>query len=380
MRKILYISGTRADYGLMKETLLAIKKHPRLKLEIAACGMHVMPEFGNTINEIRKAGFKVTNLGVIYRCDDKRAMSDFVGELILKLTEKIKNIKPEVILILGDRAEMIAAAIVGAYLGIPVVHIHGGELTSTVDELARHAITKLAHIHMAATRRSAQRIAKMGEENWRIHVVGAPGLDEILREELITPRNIVKKYELDICKPLLIVIQHPVTAEFNEAAKQMGITMEAIKDLKYQAIVIYPNADAGGKSMISVIKKYGRYSFIRLYKSIPRRDYLSLMNVASAILGNSSSGIIESPSFRLPAVNIGTRQDGREAAGNVINVGYNEKAIKEAIQRAIHDKNFISKLKEFKNPYGDGRASGKIANLLDKMKIDKDLLQKRMTY
>lgn len=379
-RKILYISGTRADYGLMRETLFLIKKHSGLKIEIAATGMHLMPEFGKTINEIKKDGFKIHEINAIYEEDNKESMANFIGEFVKLLTEKIKKIKPDIILLLGDRGEMLAGAIVGAYLSIPVVHVHGGDVTSTVDEFARHAITKLSHLHLAATENSAKRIKKMGEEEWRIFVVGAPGLDSILNEKLFSKEEIAKKYKLNLSKPFLIVLQHPVTVEVRKAGKQMKETMEAIKELNYQTIVIYPNVDAGGRKMIKVIQKYKKLSFIKVFKSLPRKDYLSLMRVASTMVGNSSSGIIETPSFHLTMINIGEREKGREKAGNIIETGCQKAEIKKAILRALGDKKFMKKVKKIKNPYAKGLAGPRIAQILTKLKIDKRLLEKQITY
>ncbi len=379
-RKILYISGTRADYGLMRETLLNIKRCPELKIEIAATGMHLMPEFGKTINEIKKDGFKVYEMDATYKNDSRESMANFIGEFVQLLSEKIKIIKPDMILLLGDRGEMLSGAVVGAYLAIPVVHIHGGDVTSTVDEFSRHAITKLSHIHLVATKNSAQRIEKMGEDKWRIFVVGAPGLDEILNEKLLSKKEIAKKYSMNLTEPILLVIQHPVSAEIENSAKQIKETMEAIKELSLQAIVVYPNADAGGREIIKVIEKYTKYPFIKIYKNVPRKDYLSLMNIASAMIGNSSSGMIEAPSFHLPMVNIGGREKGRERAANIIDVDYNKKQIKKGIQKAIYDKNFLAKLKNCKNPYGDGKVGPKIAKILSKIPINKKLLEKKITY
>ena len=244
MRKILYISGTRADYGLMKQTLLAIKKNPNLRLKIIATGMHLMPEFGRTINEIKKDGFRVHKINAIFEKDTKESMANFIGKLIQLLTKKIKKIKPDIILVQGDRVEMLAGAIVGAYLGIPVAHSHGGDVSSTVDESVRHAITKLANIHFPATRKSGERIEKMGEDVWRIFVVGAPRLDSVFKEKLLSKKEVVEKYNLDLSRPVLLVLQHPVSLEVKEAGKQMKETMEAIKELSFQAIISYPGADS----------------------------------------------------------------------------------------------------------------------------------------
>lgn len=380
MKKILYISGTRADYGLMRETLFSIKKHPGLKIEIAATGMHLMPEFGKTIDEIKKDGFKIYKIEAKYKDDSKESMAGFIGELIGLLTRAVKRIKPDIILLLGDRGEMLAGAIVGAYLTIPVAHIHGGDISGTVDDLVRNAITKLSNIHFPATEKSAERIKRMGEDPKRIFVTGAPGLDGILNEKLFSKKDIAKKYDLSPSSPIVLVIQHPVTAETDEAGSQMRETMEAIKDLELETVVIYPNADAGGRKMIKVIEGYGKYPFIRIYKSIPRKEYLSLMKISSVMVGNSSSGIIEAPSFRLPIVSIGGREKGRERALNVIETDYNKEQIKRAIKKAIYDEKFKEKVGKCGNPYGDGRAGTRIAGILSKTKIDKQSSQKQITY
>jgi UDP-hydrolysing UDP-N-acetyl-D-glucosamine 2-epimerase len=379
-RKILYITGTRADYGLMRFVLREIEEHPKLELEIVATGMHLMEEFGMTVEEVEKDGFKIHEIDATYENDNKESIANFIGKFIQLLTKKVKEIKPDIILLLGDRGEMLAGSIVGAYLTIPIAHLHGGEITSTVDEFARHAITKLAHIHLPATELSAKRIILMGEESWRVHVVGAPGLDLILNENLIEPMELAKKYNLDLSEPIILVVQHPVTTEVEDAPNQIRETLEAFSELKYQTVLVYPNADAGGRKMIEVIKEYEKYPFIRAFKSIPHKEYLSLMRIASVLIGNSSSGIIEAPSFSLPAVNIGSRQEGRQRAENVIDVDYDKEQIKAAITKALHDEDFREEVKNCKNPYGDGKAGVRIADILSKIKIDKKLLQKRLAY
>ena len=268
----------------------------------------------------------------------------------------------------------------GAYLNIPVVHIHGGEVTSTVDELVRHAITKLSHFHLVATEQSRKRILRMGEEPWRVRVVGAPGLDSIRHEELIPKEELYERFNLRLTEPFLILIQHPNTFELTGVRKQINETMEAINNLKYQTIVIYPNADAGGRQIIREIEKYRHLPFIRTFKSVPHRDYVNLLRNASALVGNSSSGIIEAPYFKLPAINIGTRQDGRERAENIIDVPYRRNKIITAIRKAVCDEAFKERVRRCENPYGQGRAGGKIADILGRIKLDQKLLQKRIIY
>jgi UDP-hydrolysing UDP-N-acetyl-D-glucosamine 2-epimerase len=220
----------------------------------------------------------------------------------------------------------------------------------------------------------------MGEDPSNVFVVGAPGLDSILNENLIEPTELSEKYNLDLSKPILLLVQHPVTMEVEDASDQIRETLEAIVELKNQTILIYPNADAGGRKMIEVIKEYEQYLFIKTFKSIPYKEYISLMKIASVMVGNSSSGIIEAPSFGLPVVNIGSRQEGRQRAENVVDVDYDKEQIKAAIKKALYDEDFKEKVKKCKNPYGDGKASIRIADILSTIKIDKKLLQKRLTY
>lgn len=380
MRKILYISGTRADYGLMRNTLYCIKNSSKLELEIAATGMHLMPEFGRTIKEIRKDKFKIHMIEEAYKKDDKFSMADFAGALIQKLTKKIMRIKPDIILLLGDRAEMLAGAVVGAYLALPVAHIHGGDISCTVDEMVRHAVTKLSHIHFAASKKSAERIIKMGEEEWRVFTVGAPGLDSIISDRIVSKDKIAKKYNINLNNPLLLVVQHPAGDDAKETKAQMKTTMEAIKKIGYQTIVIYPNADFGGRAMINVIENYRKVPSIQIYKNIPRLEYLSLMNIAGVLIGNSSSGIIESLSFKLPVINIGNRQEGRQRGSNVIDVDYNKEDIVKAVERILFNKKFRIKINKCSNPYKKGLAGENISNILGKIKIDNKLLSKKMAY
>ncbi|MEM2963774.1 MAG: UDP-N-acetylglucosamine 2-epimerase [Candidatus Anstonellales archaeon] len=381
MRKIAVMTGTRAEYGILRPLLRAIENHPNLKLVLIVTGMHLSEEFGYTIEEIEKDGFKIdAKIEMLHKEDTGSAMAKSIGECIKKITEVLDRTKPDFLVLLGDRAEMLAGAVAASYAGVPIAHLHGGEVSGSIDDSVRHAITKLAHLHFPATQKSAKRIIKMGEEPSRVFVVGAPALDTILNEKLPSRAELSKKYGLDLSKPILLVVQHPVVTEADKAAYQIKETLDALVELNHQTILIYPNADAGGRRMIKMIKKYRKYPFLKCFKSIPFNDYLGLMSIASVMVGNSSSGIIEAPSFHLPVVNIGTRQAGRERSINVIDVGYNKKEILRAIKKALYDKKFLMKVKKCKNPYGDGKAAQRIVKVLAKIKITPSLLQKRIVY
>lgn len=371
VKKVLYITGTRADYGLMHETLELLNGDEDIQLEIAVTGMHLMEEFGYSIDEIKKDNFSLHVVNQTFVKDDEKSMSAFIGNLIVDLTKLMDEISPDIVLLLGDRGEMLAGAIVASYLQIPVAHIHGGDISSTVDDSARHAITKLSNIHFPATELSASRIKQMGENPDNIFVVGAPGLDSIIK----TKGNVDEKYLKDkynISKDFVLVLQHSVSLEVENSANQIEQTLNAVKSTDYQVILVYPNADAGGRAMIDKINEYD----VDAYKNIPHDDFIGLLSLASVLIGNSSSGIIESSSFNLPVINIGTRQSGREKAENVIDVDYSSEEILNALNFIKTDE-YQNELKNCKNPYGEGKASERICKTIKDIEINNDLLNKK---
>lgn len=361
-RKICVITGTRADYGILQPVIQAIKNSRQLKLQLVVTGMHLMKEFGYTVKEIIKDGCEIeARVNISYQEDSGLAMADSLGRAVSRLAKVFSRLKPDVVVVLGDRGEMLAAAVAANYLNIAVAHIHGGEVSGHVDGLVRHAITKLAHIHFPATEMAKTRILRLGEEPWRITKTGAPALDNILSRKKNKDKN-----------QFILVVQHPVNTESDQAAEQMRITLQALEKLNLPVVLIYPNADAGGRKMIRVIKQYEKEAWINTFISVPHTTYLDLMATAAVMVGNSSSGLIEAPSFGLPFVNIGNRQKNREQGNNVINVGHNMRAIIKAIKSA--------RIKKVKNPYGDGKASQRIAKKLAVIKLGRKLIEKQMTY
>ena len=356
-KKICVVTGSRAEYGILRPVLFQIIRNPCLELSLIATGMHLSPHLGYTVKDIENDGFKPDYLvDMNLDSSDGLGMARSIGIGINGLAEAFNILKPDILLIVGDRIEVLAATIAASYMNIPVAHIHGGDRSEGghIDDNIRHAITKLAQIHFAATEESGERIIRMGENPSMVFVVGAPALDTILFEDLVAPEIIVKKYLLDPTQPFIIVVQNPVTREYQESYDQMKEILEAILSLKIQSLIIYPNADMGGQRIIDAIHEYEMYPFIKTVQNVPHKDYLSLMQVAGAIVGNSSSAIIEAPSFYLPAVNVGTRQKGRERATNIIDVPYSSEKIRDAIIKAVHDQNFRVFVKASKSPYGDG--------------------------
>ncbi len=347
MRKIAYLTGTRAEFGLMENILSALDKDPNFKLQLLATGMHLMDEFGHTISEIDKK-FKVAGIiEAVFAKDDRESMARFIAKCLAGVTEKLIELKPDVVLVLGDRGEQLAMAIAAAYLNISLVHLHGGETTTTVDDKARNAISHLSDWHLPATQNSAERLEQMGINRKNIQVVGAPGLDQI------------KNLKLSTKKDLIIVLQHPDQNE-GEAAKQIKNTLEAVLSFGLPTVVIYPNADAGGRAQIAVINDYK--SRVKIYPSINRSEFLALLSQAKVLVGNSSTALIEAPALKLPAVNIGSRQKGRERGNSVIDSGYEKKQVEAAIAKALK-----MKLSKVINPYGDGKTTVRVIKFLNSL-------------
>lgn len=379
MKKIAYISGTRADFGIMSGLLKKLDRTKEFKVTVIATGMHLMKKFGCSLDEVRKSGLDVAAVDSVFKDDSKASMLLFLGRFIEKLSKELGRLKPDFIFVIGDRVEALGGAIAGSYLSIPVVHFHGGEVTSTIDEVARHAITKLSHLHFCATEKSAERIKKMGEDSFRVRVVGSPSISNIREIKKIPKEKLCKKFGLSCEKPLVLLLQHPVTLEEKNSHRQMLSTLEAIAEMNVQCLVVYPNADPGNNGIIKAISEFSSSPNFRIRKNIDYAEFISMMGFADAIVGNSSSALIEAPYFRLPAVNIGSRQKGRERAGNVIDCGYQKEDIKKSIKRAL-SQDFKNKVKSLKNPFGRGGTFQNVLSFLKNIKIDEKLLQKRISY
>ncbi len=383
-KKIVVVTGTRAEYGILKPLLEKIKDSSDFKLELIVTGMHLLKQCGLTIREIEKDGFKTNKKVVMYGENVKvgHYYGEALGRGIENFTRMFLKIKPDILIVLGDRLEPLAATLAAANLTIPMIHIHGGEKTDSghIDESIRHAITRFAHIHLVSTSKGKERLLKMGEEPWRIFNVGALGLESVLNSPKIKRGALFKKFQLDLKQKLILCIFNPVFLEDGKMGKQMREILNALKQLKIQSIIIYPNNDTGAKDIIKEINKYKNLPFIKIYLNLNHEDYVNLLKHSNVLIGNSSSGIIEAPSVKLPVVNIGSRNTGREHGGNVIFVDPQKNDIVKAIKKALYNKKFREKLKKCRNPYRNGRTVDKIVNILSKIKINKKLLVKRITY
>lgn len=397
MKKIIAVfTGNRAEYGLQYPVLKAIDNHPELEYRLIVSGAHLDKNFGNTIQEINNDGFEIhAEVDIILDESSPYATSQAIGSGILSIAEALSKIKPDIFVVYADRFEGFAAVIAATQMNIPTAHIEGGDITEggALDDSVRHAMTKLAHIHFTTNQQASNRLLAMGEAPWRVHTVGFPAIDLIQESNYATSSELVNIYNLDLKKPIVLFTQHSVTTEFHEAAKQIKPALCALKKLAIegvQIIITYPNNDAGGRKIIETINDFKNSEFanidnIQIYSSLGRYNYHGILALASdssnkiCCVGNSSSGIKETPAFGCPTVNIGSRQEGRLRADNVIEAEYDIDSIYNSINTCFYDNNFRKISLTCVNPYGIGDAGIKIAKVLSETEINpKKLLRKEM--
>jgi GDP/UDP-N,N'-diacetylbacillosamine 2-epimerase (hydrolysing) len=378
-RRVLAITGTRADYGLMRPVYREIISSESLDLQLVVTGMHLLQDFRAGLDEIHNDSYcKIHRVSMLLAEDSGLAMAKALGLGIFGIASVIGAVSPDIVLLQGDRGEMLAGAIVAAHMNIPIVHMSGGDTTGTIDESIRQAITQFSHVHLTTCARSTQRLLQQGESSKRIFEVGEPGLDAIRTMDFETPESIAAALGINPQLPILLATMHPVTTEASDAATQMSNVLQALDQLSFQTVFTYPNSDAGGREMKEELESYKGRPWLRIVPHLGSRRYLSLMRIASALVGNSSSGILEAPSFRLPAVNIGTRQHGRLQASNVIDVGYDVEEIGAGIRYALEDEVFKQGLDACQNPYGDGFTARKTVHILEKLRLVPSLVAKWM--
>jgi len=378
VRTIGVVSGARSDYGIYLPILKKIREDSALDLYLIVSGMHLSPEFGYTAEMIEADGFRIDErVEMLLSSQSPEGISKSMGLGTIGFSACFTRKCPDILVLLGDRFEMHAAAVAAVPFGIPIAHIHGGEITEgAMDDAFRHSITKLSHLHFVSTEVYRRRIIQMGEEPWRITVSGAPSLDNLHAVSLLSVHELEIRYGLNLEKPPLLVTFHPATLEYKQIGWQTGELLAAIKSCKVPAVFTLPNADTGSREIIKMIKDFvERSSLCWLIENMGIQAYFSLMSVASAMVGNSSSGIVEAASFKLPVVNIGTRQAGRVRGANVIDTGYRREEIIEGIARAL-DPEFRAGLENLKNPYGKGCAASMIVNVLKEVELNDKLIKK----
>ena len=376
-RKITITTGTRAEYGILRPILNEITQRKKLQLILIVTGTHLSKRHGMTINEIKKDKFKIYQTFKFLPNDDTGfSAAKSLGDGVIQFAKIFKKVKPDINLILGDRDEMFASAIAAYHMNIPNAHIHGGDVSGSIDEYSRHAITKISNIHFAATEKSKRRIIKMGENPKFVYLTGSTSIDELRNNKILSKSQFEKKYGFKLTKNLIVLVQHPVTTQIASTKKHIQNTLKAIEYFGYRTIIIAPNSDAGSNIIFQNIKQFANsHNFVRVFSSLPRSDFLCLIKNCGALVGNSSSGLIEASYFGTSVVNIGIRQQGREKGHNVLDAKSESIiSIKRTISCALKKNTKPSYL------YGVGTSSPKIAQYLEKIKLSSELIEKRLTY
>lgn len=369
MRRIAIVTGTRAEFGLLKPLIERIKQHDKLQLQLIVTAMHLSPEFGNTIQEIEDAGYKVDKkIECLLSSDTAVGVIKSMGLAMIGFGEAFDDLQPDIVIILGDRSEMLAAASSAMFANIPIAHIHGGETTEgAYDEGIRHAITKMGYLHFAATEIYRKRIIQLGEDPDRVYNVGAVGLDSINNLKLLSKNQFEVAIDFHLGKRNLLITYHPVTLEKHSPRKQFQVILNALEsiDNSTKFIFTHANSDKNGRVINQMIEEFvGKHKERAVaFRSLGQLRYLSALKHIDAVIGNSSSGIVEVPYFGIPTVNIGDRQKGRVRAESVIDAEPESKSIHAAIARAL-DPSFKDKIKNQKQVYGAGKATEKILEVL----------------
>lgn len=388
MGKIAFFTFTRAEYGLLRWCLKRVRECSSFQVELFVGGTHLARRYGMTISEIEEDGMEVDHMiDFLIDNDTPSALSKSVGTAIISIAQLFTCNKPDIVIIVGDRYELLSVAVVSLIYSIPVIHIGGGERTyGAIDEQVRHAVTRLSHVHVVSTEKYAENISRMGEEDWRIQVLGAPGIENIYRLKLKSIEELKNELGIDLSIPTLLVTYHPVTLERKiTTEEQIENLLEALSYFKdFQIIFTASGAEVERNVIMEKIQRFVEINpRTFLFNNLGSLLYLSVAKHCKAVVGNSSSGIIEMPSLKVPTVNIGDRQKGRVSAESVIHCGYGSRDIVKAIEKAVGDEEFLKNVSNVKNPYdsyGDGNFSGRLLKVLENIVVSEKLLRKELDF
>jgi len=378
-RKIAVVTTSRADAGHLHWILKDLAAHPHVDLRLISMGAHLSPEFGHTGRELREKGLRPdATIECLLSSDTDVGMAKTIGVATMGLADVLGEMRPDILLLTADRYEMLAPAAVGLALRIPMAHIEGGEISEgAIDDAVRNALTKMSHLHFACTRRARERIIEMGEEPWRVHFTGSPSLDQLSRKRLLTKEQLERELKISLSSKTVVVVYHPVTL-LRDTTRESAALFSALEKIAAPLVFVYPNADAGSRRLIERTRKFvAQRRNARLFVNLDHRVYLSLLKHSAAIVGNSSSGIIEAASLGLPVVNVGVRQKGRDHAANVLDAPASASSIRKAMAQCTPG--FRAAVQGIENPYGDGRGSEKIVKLLTTVSLGETLLFKKNT-
>lgn len=392
-RTIAIFTGNRAEYGLQYPILRAVDRHPSLDYRLLVSGAHLDAHFGRTLDEIRSDGFRIdAEVKIEMDADSLFATAQAIGSGIVEISKVLAKLKPDMMVVYADRFEGLAAVVAASQMNIPTAHIEGGDLTEggALDDSVRHAMTKLSHLHFTTNQQASNRILAMGEEAWRVHTVGFPAIDLISEKRYATPLEVSEQLSLDLARPIVLFTQHSVTTEFDRAIEQLDPSLAAIEALAaegVQCVLTYPNNDAGGRQIIERLEAFKMRAVpnTQVHRSLGRHLYHGVLALALnsdhrvACVGNSSSGLKETPAFNCPTVNIGSRQEGRLRGENVLDADYNAAGILSSARCCLFDEEFRSRCRRAENPYWLGDAGPKIAEVLATVELGQRLIRKRMT-
>jgi UDP-hydrolysing UDP-N-acetyl-D-glucosamine 2-epimerase len=376
-RTIAVVTTSRADYSHLYWPLKDLAAHPEVDLKLIVLAAHLSPEYGTTVNEIERDGFSIASrIECLLSSDSDVGMAKTLGLAILGLSDALAQMRPDMLLLIADRYEMLAPASVALTLRIPISHIEGGEISEgAIDDAVRNALTKMAHIHFTSTDAARARVISMGEEPWRVHRAGAPSLDHIRRSTLLSRDELEQALDITLADEITVVAYHPVTI-FKDTTSEADAIFAVLETLPGQIIFCYPNADAGSHLLMARIRSFcGTHDDAHLFVNLPSVTYWSLLRESTALLGNSSSGIMEAASFALPVVNIGMRQQGRERGPNILDAEPTVDSIRNQLA-AARQADFRAGLRSMNNIYGDGHAAERIVSVLTSTPLD-NLLHKR---
>ena len=377
MRHICYISGTRADFGLMRRTLQAVHEAGDLRLSVVATGMHLDERYGRTVRDIEVAGLPIAAFIPVDSdgVSTGRTMARNISYMLAGMVDAFERVRPDLVLLLGDRGEMLAGAIAALHLNIPIAHVHGGERSGTVDESVRHAISKLSHFHFVATEQSRERLVRMGEVSEQVFVTGAPGLDGVVQDANVNRSDLLARQRFDASRPVVVFVFHPVVQEAAEGGAVATLLLDRLLKKGCQILALSPNSDAGSAEVRAALDRQGAHADVRIITHMARNEFLSWLAAADVMVGNSSSGIIEAASFGLPVVNVGSRQYLRERNRNIFDVEPHAQAVDAVVAQVLR----LGRLPRH-NVYGDGQAAQRIVTLLRTISLDASILVKANAY